>query len=271
MKKTYLIAAMLLSGATLANAQNDDDWQIGGGRATDQNTTTQQYQRNNYELESPMQPRSMGLFNGGYEESPLSFNLGYVNKVWKTKYGNETVSENFFGEEGKRLHGFGFGVLYQPCFNFGLGLRTGINLEVYISNSSYVKDQKFDDFTELDLYIPLQACYRIPLSYKASLTLFGGLGFNVACHGQYTEHNRVYDLITDQWYDDSYHETQPYGKNGWPKRCNWSAEFGGTVRYSDFNFSFTYSRGLTKHEVGDALNTSRQDKLNFTIGYLLPL
>lgn len=265
--KRYFMATMLLASATFAFAQNNDDWQIGGGR--DDAPATQYQQSQQYEYDAPMQAREMNLFNGGYQESPVSFFFGYQNKVWETQYDDGPVKENFFGEPGKRLHGFSFGFMYQPCFKWGLGLRTGIACEIYISNSSYVKEKQFDDFTEVDLNFPLHATYRIPLSHKVSIAPFAGVGFNIALHGQYTEHNRYYDIIDGCWYDDPYHETQQYGHNQWPKRTNISAEFGFTTRIYDVNLSFTYSRGLTNHYVNNGYK-SRQDKLNFTIGYLLP-
>ena len=61
------------------------------------------------------------LFNGGHEDAPIGFTVGYVNKTWRTNFDDGVFHENPWGDENKRLHGMQFGVVYQPCFPIGFG------------------------------------------------------------------------------------------------------------------------------------------------------
>ena len=66
------------------------------------------------------------LFNGGHEDAPIGFTVGYVNKTWRTNFDDGVYHENPWGEENKRLHGMQFGVVFQPCFPIGFGAHTDL-------------------------------------------------------------------------------------------------------------------------------------------------
>lgn len=201
--------------------------------------------------------------------SHWSFVIGYVNKSWICTYPSGTQREDFFGDtEDKFLHGIQFGGLFNPSFDWGLGLRTGLFLEVYESKSSWII-RWCDRFAELDLYIPLHASYKIPLNQDFSLNLYGGIGFQWALTGRY-EIDRG-----SKWTSTGYRprteivETQEYG-NGWPQKTNWQGELGMTFRYKALEIGFIYSYGLVDHGIqhtfddGETYITaskSRQDKM----------
>lgn len=262
MRQKLLLTLAFVLSATCSYAQ-DDDWQISGGR--DDSPT--EYSRQFDSREDVAYTRRSGLF-GDHKESFWSATVGYTNKNWKTNANGTVMHENFFGEEGKKFHGFYFGANYQPTFNFGLGFRTGLLAEVYISKSNFVKDKDFDDYTELSLYIPLHAAYRLPIGYKSSISLYGGLGINYAVVGTYTQHRYYFDYYTDEWIDDPYNVDQRYG-SGWPKRFNASWEVGAAVNIKSFKIECTYSRGLTSHHLDPHQQyDSKQNKFSLGIGYV---
>lgn len=213
---------------------------------------------------------SLTLRNGGFEKRLWSLHFGYVNKSWICTYDSVTQREDFFGDpDDKYLHGIGFGGLFTPSFDWGLGLRTGLFLEAYNSRSKWITDW-CHHFGELDLYIPLQATYRIPFTDECALDLLAGFGFQWAIDGSY--YRRVGTAWQGWWrrptpvYDSKKAE---YG-GGWPQKVNWQAEVGLNFRYKDFGVSFTYSFGLTDHGIQNSFDggqtyvtalRSRQDKM----------
>ena len=210
------------------------------------------------------------LFKGEHIDYPIGLSVGYVNKYWRTDFGNKVRHENIWGQLNKRIHGVQFGVFVQPCFNFGLGLHSGLFAEYYFSVASSVKDMGYDNFSEWGVYLPLHGMYRIPLSENAAIYLFSGLGFNLAISGTYNNYEdvRYYDLDSHQYEYDHQLVTADrlhYGESDWPKRFNSQFEIGTSIRLHGAQFTFLYSRGLTNHNFYQGYKTT-QDKIEITIG-----
>lgn len=219
---------------------------------------------------------SFSLFDGGYEKTNWEIVLGYVNKSWVCTYDSGTQREDFFGDpEDKFLHGMQIGALYTPSFDWGLGLRTGLFFEAYTSRSKWIK-YWCHHFTEADLYIPLQASYRIPFTEDIALNLFGGIGFQWAMDGRYFKQvgtvwswwRRPIPILTDAKHQ--------YG-NGWPEKVNWQAECGLNFRFQMLALSFTYSFGLVDHGIQNTFDEgktyvtasrSRQDKIQASLSII---
>lgn len=198
----------------------------------------------------------------------LAVSIGYINKDWVTECDGKTYHENFWGEPDKRLHGMQIGVTYQPCLNFGLGLRTGLFLELCTSESDYVKEKGWDSYNETSLYLPLHLAWRIPVGPRSSITPFAGLGFNWAMYGSFED-----DWRYDYYYDDYGYgpsEWQHFGEGGAPKRWNNQLEFGVDVNLSGFQIGFTYSKGIRDHELYDGLETY-QNKIAINLGFCMDL
>lgn len=207
---------------------------------------------------------AQNLFTGKHEDAWIGLSLGYVNKYWRTDMGDKVIRENIWGEEGKKIHGVQVGVLLQPCLPVGLGLHSGLFYEYYYSVSQAVKNAGYDDFREHNLYLPLHALYRLPITTDASVSIFGGLGFNLAMWGSYNNSVRVrhYDgtLTTDSYVG----EWQKYGNGEWPRHFNAQWEIGCSARINIFQLRFTYSRGLTDHHFYDGYKT-QQNKIGISI------
>lgn len=269
---------MCMSACTLAASAQD--WQIGGGADTPQTDMEASVSEVN-DFHQDGQAGYIDLFRGKHDDVICALSIGYVNKYWSTDFGSYTWRENFWGEEGKRLHGVQIGLTVQPCLPMGLGIHSGLFYEGYFSVSNKVKEMGWDNFTESSLYLPLHAMYRIPFSYKSSLTVYGGLGFNWAIHGEYTDDDDYYDYLDDyyEYYHERPHLTQEYGREGWPRRFNVSTELGATLRIQNVICSFTYSHGMTNHrfysnhiytEDGHAKPFKTvQNKIGISVGILL--
>ena len=212
------------------------------------------------------------LFNGGHEDAPWGFSLGYVNKYWTTDIDGQRINENLWGEEGKRLHGFQMGITYSPCLPMGLGLDTGLFYECYISESKVVHEAGFDDFTESNIYIPLHAMYRIPFDHNSSLSLYGGFGMNIVVEGTYniTEYYHGYDWYGGRPYGGTSSYVagwQEYDEGDWPSRFNFQWELGAKLRISNFILNANYAWGATNHKFYKGY-TTHQNKLTIGLGYV---
>lgn len=205
------------------------------------------------------------MFSGGHSDVFGGITLGYVNKDWRTDFGDYVLHENIWGQENKRIHGVQVGLTLEPCLPSGLGLHSGLFYEYYISVSDVVKDAGYDDFTEHNLYLPLHAMYRIPFTRDSSLSLFGGLGFNWAMWGTYNNE----EVFRNFWYGEEYYhnhvgEYQQYGNGEWPRHLNAQWEVGCFFRINMVQLGFTYSRGLTNHHFYDGFKT-QQNKIGISL------
>lgn len=218
---------------------------------------------------------------GNYANATFQMFAGYVNKSWVCSYeGEGTQREDFYGDPNDQfLHGWQIGMLYTPAFDWGLGLRTGLAFEWYISRSQWIRDWS-TRFSELDLNIPLHAMYRYTKSADFGFEIFAGVAFQLAMAGLYYQYyENAAALAWSGYY--TYRpcgpatKTQHYG-DGWPQRVNWQADIGATFRYQMVALSFTYSFGLNDHELQTSFNEgrsfvtatkSRQDKMQATLTF----
>lgn len=213
--------------------------------------------------------QTVNLFNGGHQDAQLGVTVGYVSKTWRTNFGDGGVkNEGFWGDDHKRLHGVQFGVAFQPCFTFGLGAHTGLYYELYISyKNPEVDSGKHDEFTEHNLYLPLHAMWRFPITRDCSFSVYGGVGFNWAMYGTYNDRFWTIgpDLIPEQV--SVPRKSQRYGNGEFPHHMNVQWEVGGQFRIKCFQAGFTYSFGATNHDFYEGYKT-RQDKINIHLSFV---
>lgn len=219
---------------------------------------------------------------GDPSNSKLQVIMGYVNKSWICTYdGYGTQREDFFGDPNEQFfHGFQVGALYTPAFSWGLGLRTGLTFEFYISHSKWIRDW-CTSFNEIDLYIPLHAMYRYTGGKDFGFEIFAGASFQLAMDGRYYKWvgtTWAYSWSSYYWYRPRNvyaTERQDYG-NGWPQRVNWQADIGINFRYKMMGLGFTYSFGLNDHGIENSFDggqtfvtatKSRQDKMQATLSF----
>lgn len=192
-------------------------------------------------------------WNRDYVGAPVGLSFAYVQKQYVTKSGNQTlIKENGVWDSGenKWLSGGQFGIHFQPCFHFGLGLYTGIFYEFY-----YSKDSEGDrnEYQEHDLYAPAHLLFRLPLAEKGCFFIHGGVGAN------YIVAAKVGD--TDV--------TEYLGKDGIFKKFNWQIEGGLGFRVRAIAIHAQYSFGMTDHEFytgGDYV--TKMHKLTGTLSFV---
>ena len=193
-----------------------------------------------------------------YNSSPVGLSMGYVSKQLVTQGEGEKLKENGFWPDGEgcSLSGMQFGIHFQPCFSFGLGMYTGLFYELYMSwNDNY----DYNRFLEHCVYVPAHALFRIPFSENIALILHGGLGFNYAIYGAFSDSNDYYEDLDDM-----------YGEAGYPKRFNLTAEIAAGFRIGHVMVQAQYAKGLNNHksysDYGDY--KTRQNKLSFSVSYM---
>ncbi len=260
-KLIIAVASLLMSNMTI-NAQG---WQIGGGGTTVNVPQRESEYQDEYVYDD--YSRTETAVKNDYK-----FVAGYVNKTWKTNFDGYSVNENFWGERDKRLHGVQVGFLYQPSLDVGFGrfgLNTGLCYEAYISVSPVVKDAGYDRYVESDIYMPLHATYALPLARNCSLNLYCGVAFNWAIDGEFQEDYEYFDRYCFEWRYDHYTDYQEFGNGRFPRHFNGQIEYGASLKFNNWSFGFTYSQGLTNHNLYKGFETI-QNKMSFNITYTLP-
>lgn len=193
-----------------------------------------------------------------YDASPVGLSVGYVSKQLVTKGEGEKLKENGVWDdgEGKSLHGMQFGLHFQPCLSFGLGLYSGVFYELYMS---WNDDYDYNKFMEHCIYIPVHAYYRLPFANKIALSVHGGLGFNYSVHGAYSNSDDDLEELTDF-----------YGKEAFPKRFNMAAEIGLGFRIGPVQMNAQYAKGISNHKSYEALGNykTKQNKLSLSVSYV---
>ncbi|MDR0233177.1 MAG: hypothetical protein LBI82_13845 [Dysgonamonadaceae bacterium] len=178
----------------------------------------------------------------------------YISKQW------EWVQDNYMGkyglwEDSKSVPGFRIGYVYQPQFIYGFGLRTGLNLDTYISVS--------DDwlFSEMAINVPLHAEYRLHLSDKFSIFFEAGPSFDL---GLFAE------METSSG-GEKYTESDLYGKADWgypTERFNAYIDLGGGIRFKNLQFNIGTSRGLSEVSVDNGWKVRQNRNLNLGISWM---
>lgn len=193
-----------------------------------------------------------------YDVCPMGFSAGYVSKQLVTKGEGEKLKENgvWNDGEGKSLHGMQFGLHFQPCLSFGLGLYSGLFYELYMS---WNDDYDYSEFMEHCIYIPLHAYYRLPFANKIALSIHGGLGFNYSVYGAYSDSDDEMEDFTDF-----------YGEEAFPKRFNMAAEIGVGFRVGPVQVNAQYAKGISNHKSYESLGDYKttQNKLSFSVSYV---
>lgn len=194
-----------------------------------------------------------------FDAAPMGVSVGYVRKQLVTSGEGEKLKENgvWPDDDGSWLNGIQAGIHFQPALSWGLGLYTGIFYEFYYSTSDEYDD--YNKFQEHNIYVPAHLMYRLRLAERASIAVHGGLGFNYAVYGAYTDSDDFYEDYTDF-----------YGEDGWPKRFNMAAEISVSLRIHAVAFTFTWAKGITDHKSYSSYGDYKtvQNKMAFGLSYV---
>ena len=211
-----------------------------------------------------------------FDDATWGFTAGYVSKQWTSRGGGHIYRGNAAwgayeqcSSENKRLRGVQLGWRYNPTYEFGLGLHTGLFAEIYKSSTDadVYQNGYNSSFSELSLYMPVHVLYRFPLSKHNAFYLHGGLGFDFGLLASYSN--------SDAWASNDYDAY--YGENGFPDRFNMSGEIGFGMRFKRIMLDVQYSKGLTNHkdtrfcyfdENNVEKTKTKQNKISFGLSYM---
>ena len=193
------------------------------------------------------------------------FELSYVSKQYATSgrlYDNgssikTTIKENGVWDDGYDhwLHGFRFGYGYQPAFKFGLGLYTGLYMELYFSNAKNEPIGDYDEYLELDLSLPLHILYQFPLGKNLCIGFHTGPSFNLAAYGSYSIDG---DSSDEKWTD--------FWDESWaPNRFNIDWDFSLFLRWKKLMITGTLSRGMTDNKMHQDFGADAKTVMNKAI------
>ena len=188
------------------------------------------------------------------------------------------------------------GVHLNQSLFYGIGWRTGFYYEWYKDKDQILKNNGWDRFSEHCLYIPLHIQFRLPIIPKnenISVSPYAGIGFNIAMKGRfkngpaskasgleyvrdpnYNSSGNFWEDLASSIFDyatgiNGYyvqHEVLNYVYNNYtPRKFNLQAELGIAVCIYRAQLTFTYSWGLTDHQMS-ITNTSRQNKISANLG-----
>ena len=178
-----------------------------------------------------------------YNKPVVGISFGYLERRLKSYDDNVLVSQWSF-------NGIQAGVHFQPCYQSGFGIYTGLYGEWYVSYDEL-------NYTEYNLYIPMDLAWRFPFGKKMALYLHGGLGADYS----------LYNCITlsgtkqENWYGSSFAFD----------RINLSYEFGINLRLGLFMLHASLQKGMTETPFGFKYESkTRLDKIeagfSFAIG-----
>ena len=218
------------------------------------------------------------LFIGEDYKMHGGLSVGWVAKEWSTSANGRTVHEDIWGNPNKMLHGLQIGIHLQRNIFYGIGWRTGLYYEWYISEDNYVKEQGYSRFNEHGLYVPIHAILNMHITPKISICPYGGFGFNWAIYGnmknnpdsQYYDSNLAGEIIGNafnSWFNSGKRLFFDYNNHS-PHHWNVQAEAGVALRIYKAELTFTYSWGLNRHWLYDDI-PSHQNKMAANIAFTI--
>lgn len=199
---------------------------------------------------------------GYHEDDRIGMYFGYVNQQLELTDGtnHEYWRGIWQGDQNKRLHGFVMGAMGQTNWFYGLGLYTGLGIEMFFSDNDPTEiyyATTYDDahtmYMEFTLNIPIHVAFKIPITRKASLGLHTGLGSTFSWMAFYTD--------TRGYFPDAF----VLGDDGRVKFYNSTWDFAVFAQIEDFRLDVQWSTGLNDHKLShvDSYKTQRN---KFTIG-----
>lgn len=215
--------------------------------------------------------KKVSLFRSEDKQLVHGLGIGLVAKDWTCTLNGKKLHEDLWGNPNKKLYGLHIGYTLQQSLFCGIGYRTGIAYEWYISTDKYIEELGFKRFSEHSLHIPLHVMFNLCLSKYIRIIPYGGIGFNWAMFGK---------LKSGPWgLTDRFGENKITGRqypmeifdynNHTPHHWNVQAEAGVALRLNRVELSFTYSWGLNNHRLYDE-TPSRQNKLAAKLSWILP-
>jgi len=217
------------------------------GRSKTKNINVSENGKSHFELKLPSKSSITWPWERDIDVRPAGLSLGYVQKQWVGRYGNEKVKWGFW-DGYDYLHGIQTGIRLNFHFWGGIGMNTGLFYEFYYSKSEsfdvmddygYYYGDGYAEMMEHSLYLPVHLEYRFQISNAFQIFFNGGLGLDCGLFASM-------DCYLDGESNPYFSEEDIYGKEDFNnyKRFNVSSEFGGGIRIKSFQLNFNMSKGL---------------------------
>ncbi len=214
----------------------------------------------NAPFNSPQQPKR-----------PLGISAGYVSKQWLYKEPNKVDKQGFWNEYSN-VNGFEIGFRFEPLFNYGLGLNTGLFLDIYQSTT---KERTAQDengmfkyravFSEGALSLPLHLEYRLHFSKNMSLFVYSGASADMGLYAQVDE----YEVGQDEAY---FTQENIYGNKDFDfhvKRFNASFDYGLGIRIYGAQLNMGASKGLIDYSPSDNLKIKQNKNIMISLSWMI--
>lgn len=183
-------------------------------------------------------------FNHPQTDDYWGLAAGYVSKSW-TRQNASGEKTNIGVYDDGWLHGIQFGIRYNPQFNYGFGMDTGLYYEYYHNKSSQCIEERpegtfkyFKTLNEHVLRLPIHLEYRLNFTQEFQLFFFGGVAGEYVLSGNMS--------FTEQGYQAPYEVDKNIYGTIIPsaQRYNVAASFGGGFRFSALQFNIGSELGL---------------------------
>lgn len=166
----------------------------------------------------------------------IGLTIGYMAKGVRKKY-NGGREYNYFGFKGVSS-GFQLGLVVQPEFKYGIGIKTGMNFE--IGHDIYKGNVTNDlEVIDINMSFPLQLSYRMEVYKGLSLMVFTGPTFDFGLYAsekiggtRYKNSRNLY-----QYTYEMYHHYQGFN-------CLWG--IGAAIQYKGLRFTINGDYGMFK-------------------------
>lgn len=217
--------------------------------------------------------RCLSDFNNpkGYETRSIGVSMGYVSKQWKYKYTDGSKDKGSIFDD-KPLNGFQAGIRWNPQFQHGFGLNTGLYYEYYEDKSELQSDKDswgwfnyYMKMYEHNLHFPIHAEYRMHFSEDIQVFLYGGISLDYALYCKF------------DYFEDGY--TDPYGSidediyataDMLPdvRRFNASWSFGGGVTYRAFQLNAGTRMGFMNMSGSSEYKVTQNNPFQITLSFM---
>ncbi|MBQ9439795.1 MAG: outer membrane beta-barrel protein [Paludibacteraceae bacterium] len=184
------------------------------------------------------------------EKRDFGFTFAWITKQYKydgNKYAFLT------GKENKFSHGLRVGFVANPTFKYGLGFRTGLNVEYCYAKTTRIENDEMWHNEEFDMYlhdfalsVPLQPSFRMEVAKDFQILIYTGPVFDF----EVCQLTRIHGETLDDYYKDADDKWDGFN-------CLWGV--GGGIQYKCVRVDAGTEFGLVKKKdmLGDTFKWNK--------------
>ena len=186
---------------------------------------------------------SFNPWNVDFQKRQYGLSVNYVNKYYSAKQGGKSKHYNNIGTEGGN-DGVQVGISYQPYFKYGQGLSFGVYAQILMDKEAEIYiENDYRKHTQVDLYIPLQYQFTLPLSRHFSISLNAGAAVSVGVYNGFSMKDENTSVNLGFGYNEEHGMYLP-------ERVDYSLLFGVGIQMNHFKIEAKLAPGLRNHKLG---------------------